>query len=68
MTDVARLSERISASGIKKVFLADKCGLTYQGLLNKLDGKTEFNVTEARALKDALGLTNKEAVDIFFAN
>lgn len=68
MTDVIALADKIKSTGRKKYFIAQELGLSYQGLQNKLDGKTEFTVSEARTIKDLLSLTNEEACAIFFAN
>ena len=65
MTDVKRLSDAVKQSGLKKVFIAEKLGLSYQGYLNKENGKNDFNQREIAMLKDLLGFTNKEVSEIF---
>lgn len=66
MTNVGMLKERIEKSGYKLKFVAEKCGLTYPGLLPKLNGEREFNQTEIAALRELLNLTADEADKIFF--
>lgn len=68
MVNEQLLREKISESGYKMQFIAEKCGLTYQGLLNKLTGLRPFKTTEAGALKDLLKLSNDEFNHIFFAD
>lgn len=68
MVNEQLLREKISESGYKMQFIAEKCGLTYQGLLNKLTGVRPFKTTEAGALKDLLKLSNDEFNHIFFAD
>lgn len=65
MTDVNRLVDAIKSSGLKKVFIADKLGLSYQGYLNKENGKSDFTQSEIVLLKDMLGLSNKDVSEIF---
>lgn len=67
MANVALLRERINESGIKMSVLAERCGLTYQGLWRKLRGETEFRVPEMQAIKDTLHLETDEVMDIFFS-
>lgn len=65
MTDVNRLVDAIKSSGLKKVFIADKLGLSYQGYLNKENGKSDFTQSEIVLLKEMLGLSNKDVSEIF---
>ena len=65
MTDVKRLSDTIKSSGLKKVFIAEKLGLSYQGYLYKENGKSDFTQSQIAILKDLLGLTNKDVSEIF---
>ena len=67
MADVARLQEVIKDAGIKKSFIAQKMGITYQGYMKKESGKSEFLAGEIAVLKDILRLSNKEVVDIFLS-
>lgn len=66
MTDEKKLREKINESGYKLIFIAEKCGLTYPGLLKKIKNETEFKASEIQALKDLLNLSDEEASAIFF--
>lgn len=68
MTNVPLLAERIKASGYKLQYLAEQCGLTYQGLQPKLKGEREFKQTEMAVLQDLLKLSDAECREIFFAD
>ena len=67
MTDTKRLRQKIEESGIKYTFIAEKLGLTKQGLSRKLEDGTDFKVPQMFILKDILRLSAKEAREIFFA-
>lgn len=41
--------------GATRQGIADVLGITYQSLKNKLDGRTEFTLSEAKKLADLLG-------------
>ena len=69
MTDTDRLERIIKNSGYKYGFIAEKIGISYQALRNKLDNKSEFLPTEIEALCKLLGITElKDKNDIFFAS
>ena len=61
-----RLRKKIDQAGFKLTYVAERCGLTYQGLKKKLDGDTEFKASEIAVLKDMLNLSDAEVHDIFF--
>lgn len=67
MTDNARLQELVKSSGIKKSFIAEKMGISYQGYVKKESGKSEFIASEIKVIKDLLHLTNKEVTKIFLS-
>ncbi|MCI7092284.1 MAG: toxin-antitoxin system, antitoxin component, Xre family protein [Lachnospiraceae bacterium] len=67
MTDTELLKKKIDESGYKISFIAQKCGLTYQGFLPKMNGMREFKQTEIIVLRELLKLTQEEADEIFFA-
>ncbi len=67
MTNVILLKKKIDESGLKTAFIAKECGLSTQGLYNKINGKTEFTQYEIAVLKKLLDLTNDEAETIFFS-
>ena len=69
MTDTKLLNELIQQKGLKKAFLAEKCGITPVVFSNCLNGKKEFTASQISVLCYWLGITDlklKEAV--FFAN
>lgn len=68
MTNTKLLRECIDASGYKIRFIAEKCGITYQAFLNRMNGDIEFRVDEMRTLRDLLKLSMEDADAIFFAS
>ena len=67
MADNAKLQEIVKNSGVRKSFLAEKMGISYQGYLKKESGKSEFLANEIAVMKDVLRLSNKEVADIFLS-
>lgn len=67
MTDIKMLRNAINLSGYKIRFIAEKCGITYQAFLNRMNGDIEFRANEMRTLIDLLGLSEAESYAIFFA-
>lgn len=67
MTDTQLLREYIERSGLKRVFVAKKIGLTYQGYLNKESGKSEFTQSEIQGLCELLNISKRDRDRIFFA-
>ena len=68
VTNTELLNDLIQQSGLKKVFIADKLGMTPVGLHNCITGKSEFKASHIRTLCDLLRIEDlklKEAV--FFA-
>ena len=65
MTNTELLREKINASGYKLQFVAEKCGLTYFGLMKKVNNETEFKASEIAALQKMLHI--KSINEIFFA-
>lgn len=62
-----KLADVVDKSGLKKTFIADKLGITYQGYLNKEKGKYDFTSKEIAIMRDLLHLTNKEVMEIFLS-
>ena len=62
------LKTYIANSGYKLHYIASKLGITYVALHNKLENKTEFTVTEMRALKSILNITDDDFIAIFSVN
>ncbi|EFQ04552.1 helix-turn-helix domain-containing protein [Megasphaera micronuciformis] len=59
------MKNRINKSGIKIYALAEACGLTPQGLYNKLNGKNDFRCSEIICLSKALNLSPEDRNAIF---
>ena len=66
MTNTELLREKIDQSGYKLQFIAAKTGLTYQGLLNKINNESEFRASEIQILTVLLDLNETERNAIFF--
>lgn len=68
MTNTKLLNELIQQSGLKKVFIAEKVGLTPVGLHNCITGKSEFKASHIGILCDLLGIKDLELKEaVFFA-
>lgn len=67
MTNTVLLRKKIDQSGYKLRYIASKAGITYQGLLNKINNRSEFRANEIQSLYILLGLTEEERTAIFFA-
>lgn len=67
MTNTKLLRERIDQSDYKLRLVAEKIGLTYQGLLNKINNRRQFRADEIQALYELLDLSEEDRVAIFFA-
>lgn len=62
------LKEAIQQSGITITALASKMGISREGLYNKINGQTEFTVSEINGVCDALRLDSSSRDAIFFSN
>lgn len=60
------LNNAVSSSGLKKSHICEVLGITYQGLTNKMSGKTEFTAAEIRQLSTLLNLSSSDMLNIFF--
>jgi hypothetical protein len=67
MTDTNLLRAKINLSGYKLKWIAERCGITYAGLLKKINNETEFKASEMYVLKDLLNIDSDEFESIFFA-
>lgn len=68
MTDTELLEKKISDSGKKKGFLAEKVGLSRAGFRNCMINKAEFTASQIDILCEELNITSlKERFTIFFA-
>ena len=68
MTNERLLRAKIDEHGLKLRFVAAKCGLSYQGFLNKITNQSEFTAPEMRTLRELLDLSLDEMDAIFFAS
>ncbi|MCD7810385.1 MAG: helix-turn-helix domain-containing protein [Ruminococcus sp.] len=66
MTNTQMLREKIKMSGYKMRFIAEKVGLTYQGLFNKIENRRSFRANEIYALCQLLDIHGEEKERIFF--
>lgn len=68
MTNTELLEARIKASGKKKGYLAEKCGLSPTGFWNCCHNRAEFKASHIQVLCEELGIKNlTERQAIFFA-
>lgn len=66
MTNTIALRNKISESGYKLIYVAEKIGLTYQGFRKKLNNESEFKANEIQMLCDLLDIGVQEKEGIFF--
>ena len=64
--DGIKLRQAIDDNGIKLKFICEKLGLSRQGLYKKMNGRSEFTVSETKEIQEILGLSNEERDAIFF--
>ena len=67
MTNETLLRNAIARNGMKIKFVAERIELSYQGFLNKMTGKSEFNAKEIVNLCKLLHIERHERDNIFFA-
>jgi len=68
MTDCMKLNNLIEDSGITITAICSKMGITRKSLYNKINGKTEFKVSELYALSKILHMSSEDRDSIFFAD
>lgn len=66
MVDTQLLDERISASGKKKSYLADRLGITVQTLRRKMKNEFSFTTDEVTGLCDELDITDMSDLQLIF--
>lgn len=66
MTDSQKLNDLINESGISFTAICAKMGITRRSLYNKVNGRTDFKVSELNALQRILHMTAEERDSIFF--
>lgn len=67
MTDVEKLREKISDSGLTITAISRKTGILRETLYNKVNGASEFKASEIAAISKVLQLSQEERDAIFFA-
>lgn len=67
MTNTELLRRKIKESGYKVGFLAEKMGITYHSLLNKINNRSDFRARELAMLAGLLQLPREEWFAVFFA-
>lgn len=60
------LEEKLKDSGLRYNFIAEKLGISPQGLSKKRNGDIPFTIREVNLIKGLIGLTNAERDKIFF--
>ena len=69
MTNTNLLRQKIDESGLKLQFIAEQVGISRFALLQKIENRTEFRVSEVATLCKLLGIkTMTERARIFFAD
>ncbi len=66
MTNEKLFREVVDDCGLKLQHLAEKMGITYQSLLNKLHGKTEFTVYEVSVFQQITSCSDEIRDAIFY--
>lgn len=65
MINTIMLNEKINESGLKKKVIAQYLGITPYSLLQKINNKSEFKVSEVYKLIELLKLNRREVFCIF---
>lgn len=66
MINSIMLIERIEAKGLKRTAIASRLGITVLSLRRKINGESEFRVSEVIDMVKLLGLTREDMYAIFF--
>ncbi len=64
--DLNALKSKMKDSGMSMTFIAKKLDISRASLYKKLDGTSEFRISEVISICDALHLTKEERNSIFF--
>ena len=67
MLDSNKFDEAVQKSGLKKRYLAEQIGMSYDTFLKKTGGVVEWKVGEAQAVSKVLRISVAERNAIFFA-
>ena len=63
--NVAKLKAKIVEKEMNVEALADMIGMDRSGLYRRLNDAEKISIGEAIKMKEALGMTDQEAIDIF---
>ena len=66
MTDTEKLEIKIKDSGLKKIYLAEKIGLSLAGFKNCCTNKAEFKASQIEILCDELKIQSLEEKQAIF--
>ena len=66
MTNTKLLEQAIDRSGLKKGKIAERLGVSRAGLINLINDRAEFKISQMLVISDLLGLTPEERDAIFF--
>lgn len=61
-----KLKSAVARSGLKRNYIAQKIGISDAVLSDKMNGRSQWKVSEAAAFCSALGLSRKQREEIFF--
>ncbi|MGX7077330.1 helix-turn-helix domain-containing protein [Globicatella sanguinis] len=67
MVKIAKLRGTIVEKSTTQEAIADLIGIDRSTFYRKMKNDGNFTLKEAKDIKEALNLTNEEAIDIFFA-
>lgn len=67
MTNTKMLERVIKEKGLKKGYIAERLGLSRGGLINLINNRSEFRVSQIQTLCEILNLTEDQRNAIFFA-
>lgn len=67
MTNVNLLKEKIKESGLKHKYIAERLGMTPQGLYKKLSDSSDWFFSQVMVMKELLRLSDDEVNKIFYA-
>lgn len=65
--DKALLKAKVSASGLKKGFIAEQLGISRAGYGLKENGRNEFTASEIQTMRKLLNLSDREVRVIFLS-
>lgn len=65
--DMQMLKGKIVEKGMNVETVAERIGVERSSMYRKLNNFEKITIGEASRMKEALGLTNEEAITIFFA-